>query len=189
MTGATYGQTLHHLIPGLAGPAGAYALVGIGAVFAGAARVPITAVVIMFELTGEYSIILPTAIVLATGVSHLLTGDSIYTLKLRRRGVDLDQPDGPAATALAAITAGQVMEPVGPTVTEDISLLDAAGQLSHTRHSQLAVLDTTGAYRGILTAHGAADLLADGHHDTVAVSAAVERPEPRRRRSGARRRP
>ena len=46
----------------------------MGAVFAGAARAPITAVIIMFELTGEYSIILPlmAAIVLATGISHLL---------------------------------------------------------------------------------------------------------------------
>ena len=45
----------------------------MGAVFAGAARAPITAVIIMFELTGEYTIILPlmAAIVLATGISHL----------------------------------------------------------------------------------------------------------------------
>ena len=63
----------------------------MGAVFAGAARAPITAVIIMFELTGEYTIILPlmAAIVLATGVSHHLSSDTIYTLKLRRRGVDL----------------------------------------------------------------------------------------------------
>ena len=47
----------------------------MGAVFAGAARAPITAVIIMFELTGEYSIILPlmAAIVLATGISHALS--------------------------------------------------------------------------------------------------------------------
>lgn len=49
----------HHLLPGTADAVGAYALVDMGAVFAGAARAPITAVVILFELTGEYSIILP----------------------------------------------------------------------------------------------------------------------------------
>ncbi len=77
------------------GPPGAYGLIGMGAVFAGAARAPITAVIIMFELTGEYSIILPlmAAIVLATGISHRLSRDTIYTLKLRRRGVDLDAPN------------------------------------------------------------------------------------------------
>lgn len=65
MLGSAFGQLAHQLLPGTAGPAGAYGLIGMGAVFAGAARAPITAVVIMFELTGEYSIILPlmTAIV------------------------------------------------------------------------------------------------------------------------------
>jgi CIC family chloride channel protein len=88
MFGAAFGTVAHALLPGSAGPAGAYALVGMGAVFAGSARAPITAVVILFELTREYSIILPLmlAIVLATGVSHLLSRDTIYTRKLLRRG-------------------------------------------------------------------------------------------------------
>ncbi len=118
MLGSAYGQIVHHLTPGTAGPAGAYALIGMGAVFAGAARAPITAVVIMFELTGEYTIILPlmTAIVLATGISHLLTRDSIYTLKLRRRGVDLDA--APNAAAMNTVTVGQVMEPVNAHIAQ-----------------------------------------------------------------------
>ena len=95
MLGSAFGEVMHLLAPTVAGPVGAYGLIGMGAVFAGAARAPITAVVIMFELTGEYSIILPlmAAIVLATGISHRLSGDTIYTLKLRRRGVDLSAPE------------------------------------------------------------------------------------------------
>jgi hypothetical protein len=48
-------------------------------------------VIIIFELTGNYTIILPlmATIALATGVSSLLSRDTIYTLKLRRRGIDL----------------------------------------------------------------------------------------------------
>ncbi len=94
MLGMAFGQGAHQLLPGIAGPAGAYGLIGMGAVFAGAARAPITAVVILFELTGEYSIILPlmSAIVLATIVSRALSKETIYTAKLRRRGVDLDAP-------------------------------------------------------------------------------------------------
>ena len=94
MLGAAYGVGAHDLLPGTAGAVGAYALVGMGAVFAGASRAPITAVVILFELTGEYSIILPLmlAIVLATATSRLLSRDTIYTLKLRRRGIDLEGP-------------------------------------------------------------------------------------------------
>jgi chloride channel protein, CIC family len=67
MLRSAFGAIVHGIDPGLAGPVGAYGLIGMGAVFAGAARAPITAVVIMFELTGQYAIILPlmTAIVLA----------------------------------------------------------------------------------------------------------------------------
>jgi chloride channel protein, CIC family len=67
-------------------------------VFAGAARPPITAVIIMFELTGEYSITLPLmpAIVLATLISRVLSGDTIYTLKLRRRGIHLEMSQATA---------------------------------------------------------------------------------------------
>ncbi len=97
MLGAAYGSVLHDALPQSAGTIGAYGLIGMGAVFAGSARAPITAVVILFELTGEYTIILPlmTAIVLATGVSHVLSRDTVYTAKLRRRGVDLDATPDP----------------------------------------------------------------------------------------------
>ncbi len=99
MLGGAFGLVAHDVLPGVAGAPGMYGLLGMAAVFAGAARAPITAVVILFELTGEYSIILPimAAVVLATGTSHLLTRDSIYTLKLRRRGIDLDDPAQTAA--------------------------------------------------------------------------------------------
>ena len=76
MLGSAFGQAAHAALPQLTAPSGAYALVGMGAVFAGAARAPITAVLIIFELTGEYTIILPLmfAIVLATAISRRLSG-------------------------------------------------------------------------------------------------------------------
>src|SRR5206468_1653574 len=72
MLGGAFGQTCALLVPGTSGAAGGYALVGMAAVFAGAARAPITAVLIVFELTGEYSLILPLmlAVSLATGVGN-----------------------------------------------------------------------------------------------------------------------
>ena len=176
MLGCAYGQTLHHIAPGIAGPAGAYGLIGMGAVFAGAARAPITAVIILFELTGEYTIILPlmAAIVLATGISHLATRDTIYTLKLRRRGIDLDEQ--PHAAALATMTTGQVMEPVGNTLPADTPLIDAAEQLVRARHGQLPVIDAAGDYLGIVTARALAEIVADGHHDTTPVASIIEQP-------------
>jgi len=177
MLGSGYGQLLHHVAPGVAGAAGAYGLIGMGAVFAGAARAPITAVIIMFELTGEYTIILPlmTAIVLATAVSRLLSHDTIYTLKLRRRGVDLDEP--PHSPAMSTVTAGEVMDPAEDTLPQHTTLLDAAELVSRSPHGLVAVLDEQGGYRGVVTARAVADALADGEHDNTPVASIVELPQ------------
>ena len=177
MLGSAYGQLLHLIAPGVAGSPGVYALIGMGAVFAGAAKAPITAVIILFELTGEYTIILPmmVAIVLASATSHLLSRDSIYTFKLRRHGVDISV--SPEAEQVAAITVGQIMEPVGPCLRESAALRDAAGPLSRATHGQLLVLDSHGRYRGISTAHAVADAVADGEHNLATVASIVELPD------------
>jgi CIC family chloride channel protein len=93
MGGTAFGIVVHAWLPSLTASPGVYGLIGMGAAFAGAARAPITAVIVLFELTGQYTIILPmlTAIVIATATSRALSRDTIYTLKLRRRGVDLDR--------------------------------------------------------------------------------------------------
>jgi CIC family chloride channel protein len=176
MAGAAYGQVLHQAVPGLCGQPGAYALIGMGAVFAGAARAPITAVIIMFELTGDYAIILPlmASIALAAGVSHLMSADTIYTLKLRRRGVDLD--DDAAAAALAAVTVAQVMRPVDSPLAADLPLTEAAGELSRARHGQLPVIDAAGAYSGVATARALADTLAEPGHGIDPVASTLEYP-------------
>jgi CIC family chloride channel protein len=174
MLGAAYGGALHLAIPAMSGPVGAYGLIGMGAVFAGAARAPITAVIIMFELTGEYSIILPlmAAIVLATGVSHLIARDTIYTLKLRRRGIDLDEH--PSTAALTTITARAAMEATTLTVPADLPLARAAQVMSDEGTGQLAVVDREGRYVGVLTARGVTDGLADGEHDDVPAGSMAE---------------
>jgi CIC family chloride channel protein len=91
MLGSGYGGVLHQIAPTLTGPAGAYGLIGMGAVFAATARAPLTSVIIIFELTGQYRIILPLlfAVGVSTWIANLVTRDTIYTLKLRRRGLDL----------------------------------------------------------------------------------------------------
>jgi len=80
MLGTAYGGLLHAAWPELIGPAGAYGLVGMGAVFAAAARAPLTAVVSILELTGEYQLILPLmlAVALAAGIGRLLSRDTIF---------------------------------------------------------------------------------------------------------------
>ncbi|WP_340374885.1 chloride channel protein [Streptomyces sp. SS7] len=161
MLGAAYGVGAHGLLPGTAGAVGAYALVGMGAVFAGASRAPITAVVILFELTGEYSIILPLmlAITLATATSRLLSQDTVYTLKLRRRGIDLD---GPAPGApLGSQRVETVMEPLPAPLPSSTPLSDAADLLSRSGHGALPVVDEAGSYAGVVTAQAVAEALAE----------------------------
>ncbi len=176
MLGSAYGIGVHHLLPGSAGAVGAYALVGMGAVFAGAARAPITAVVILFELTGEYSIILPLmlAVVLATAVSRLLSHDTVYTLKLRRRGIDLEGPV-PGAP-LGAQHVGTVMEPLPAPLPATTPLADAAGLLSRSGHGALPVVDGAGAYVGVVTARAVAEALAEQPDAAPATVARLAEP-------------
>jgi CIC family chloride channel protein len=130
MLGSAFGQVAHTTFPHLTAPAGAYALVGMGAVFAAAARAPITAVIIVFELTGEYSIVLPLtlAIVLATGVSRRLSGDTIYTLKLRRRGITIDRPR--VVSVMRTVPVAAAMQPLPEPLTPDTPLAQVLNRLS-----------------------------------------------------------
>ena len=92
MLGSAFGQLANQVFPELTASSGAYALVGMAAFFSGAAHAPITAILILFEMTGDYNIILPLmlATVVSTLVSRMISEESIYTLKLSRRGVQLD---------------------------------------------------------------------------------------------------
>jgi CIC family chloride channel protein len=172
MFGTAFGLVVQHL--GFAGPPGAYGLVGMGAVFAGAARAPITAVIIMFELTGEYSIILPLmlAIVLATLVSRVISGDTIYTLKLRRRGIDLDAQVNPLATR----PVSEVMEPVPEPLPERTPLAQATRLLALSEHGVLPVTDTDGAYCGTVTARATAQALTQDSEAPRTVGELAELP-------------
>lgn len=159
MTGTAFGIAAHQLVPGSAGQVGAYGLVGMGAVFAGSARAPITAVIVLFELTGEYSIILPMmlAIVLATLTSRLLSRDTIYTLKLRRRGIDLDAAHH--ASPLAGRRVRDAMEGLPAPLPSSMKLREAADSLALSGHGALPVTDSDGAYAGVITARAVAQAL------------------------------
>ncbi|MCK9921464.1 chloride channel protein [Frankia sp. AgPm24] len=171
-TGAAFGTLAHDLAPGSVAPVGAYALVGMGAVFAGAARAPITAVVILFELTGEYTIILPlmSAVVIATLISRLLSHDTVYTLKLTRRGIDLAASH--ETRRLRAIPATQATHPAPPAIPASTSLTHAAEALARSPHAALPLADEQDRYQGIVTAHAVATAL----DSTVSASGAAPDP-------------
>jgi CIC family chloride channel protein len=89
MLGGAFGMTMHALLPHVTAGSGAYAMVGMAAMFAAAAKAPTTSILILFEMTNDYRIILP--LMMATVSSVVLSNHhspfSIYTLKLHLRGV------------------------------------------------------------------------------------------------------
>ncbi len=97
MTGGFVGSFIHQWFPESTATSGAYALVTMGAFVAATTRAPITAILILFEMTQSISIIPPlmASCVVSTLVSSYFYGDSIYTANLRRRGVDLWEDAGP----------------------------------------------------------------------------------------------
>ena len=114
----------------------------MGAVFAGATHASMTAVIIMFEMTGDYKIILPLmlAVVTATLLSRvLMRGDSIYTLKLSRRGVRLQQ--GRDVDVLQRVRVEDVMTRQVVTMHPGNSLEELVKVFLRTNRVAFAVLD------------------------------------------------
>ena len=130
----------------------AYALVGMAAMVAATTHASLTAIVILFEMTRDYKVILPVmfAAIVSTAGAKMLLADSIYTLKLRRRGVRL----GTLAdlTILKQLTVGQVPRVQVQLVQPDDplqKLIDLAGQ---SESPEFVVVDDQGDYQGMVTA-------------------------------------
>jgi CIC family chloride channel protein len=152
MLGTAYGDGVHQILPHLTASAGAYGLVGMGALFAGATRAPITGVLIIFELTGDYTIVLPlmVAIVVATAVSGKLSKDTIYTLKLRRRGIDIT--GGRPENLMRTLTLSDAMQPVPAALASADPLERVIKRFTDETREALPVIDRDGCYRGTVSA-------------------------------------
>ena len=96
MLGGTFGSGIHMLFPEWTAGSGAYAMVGMAAFFAAAAKAPATSILIVFEMTNDYRIMLSlmAATVGSVYVSHRMSPFSIYTLKLYRRGIEFPHAAG-----------------------------------------------------------------------------------------------
>jgi CIC family chloride channel protein len=94
MLGGAVGTVAHHLLPGYTATPGAYALVGMGAVFAGIVRVPMTSVLMIFEMTRDYAVIVPLMIANLTSlfISRRFQKQPIYVALAHQDGVHLPSP-------------------------------------------------------------------------------------------------
>jgi CIC family chloride channel protein len=154
MAGTAFGLAMQAAFPALHISPGAYGLIGMAAVFAGASHAPMAALVIVFELTGQYSIILPlmAAVALATGISHLVSHKTIYTLKLLRRGVDIDADQTP--DLLRTMTVEEAMRPVPEPVSRETPTTEVARILGTSRYGALPVRGPDGYLGAVLATDG-----------------------------------
>ncbi|MFH1676305.1 MAG: CBS domain-containing protein, partial [bacterium] len=151
MLGGVLGTLFSHLAPGMTAGSGPYAMVGMAAVFSAAAHAPFSAIIILFELTGNYNIIIPLmiSVVIATVLSNHFMHASIYTLKLMRRGVRLKW--GANMDLLESIKVRDVMNTDVDTVREDMPKSDLYELFRDKRHNGFPVTDKDERLVGIVT--------------------------------------
>jgi len=150
MFGGIFGDTANRAFPGLVAPSGAYALVGMAAVFSAATRAPITAIIILFEMTRDYAIILPLmlAVVVSTLIAYRLSRDNIYTLKLRRQGITFRPRE--EVDLLERVSVREVMTRNFPTVSPETTLAQIADRFAKSRHHGFPVVDKQGNLKGVV---------------------------------------
>jgi CIC family chloride channel protein len=170
-TGGAFGVALGDLFPHLALRPEAYALVGMGAVVAAATSAPITGILLVFEMTNDYEIVLPLMLttVIANLVARRIERDSLYSGWLRRRGERLEH--GADRDVLAGLRVQDAFEPahhvVGSAAPVDLML----AHLGRGAYTDLPVVDDQRRLIGIVTL---ADLgrLAGNRESSAAVTAA-----------------
>ncbi len=151
MLGGAYGTGLSRILPHLGLVPGSYAIVGMGALLTAAVRCPITAILLLFEVTGSYQVILPimTAVAVAIPVSHIFLKRGMYHGRLEEMG-------GPASELsetriLETVQIAQIVTPravslaAGTPYREILQVISSSDQLVY------PVLSSDGTLMGVLT--------------------------------------
>ncbi|MCO5186281.1 MAG: chloride channel protein [Anaerolineae bacterium] len=165
--GAIVGTISNRLWPDVAINPGAYAIVGMASVFAGAARAPITAILIVFEMSSDYKLILPLMMstVLATVLAEAIFPESIYTLKLKLKGVSLHR--GRDNELLDSVLVNEIMRNNVPVMSPETTLGELSQQFAETHGHGFPVVDDDNNLRGVVTISDLERAWTDGvpHYD------------------------
>jgi CIC family chloride channel protein len=167
MLGGAFGAIDQALLGHPETPLGAFALVGMGAVFAGVIRAPITSVLIIFEMTGSYGLVLP--LMIANSIAYLLARrwqpPSIYEALLEQDGLALPHPR--TAVALSSLRVEDAMTTNPTTVEAAASARTAAEQVGALGFSAYPVVDDAGDLVGMVSEARLRRCLAEGAGDTL----------------------
>ena len=153
MLGGAYGVGIEHLLPNIGLSPGSYAMVGMGALLTAAIRCPITAILLLFELTGSYQVILPimAAVGVAIPVSRIFLHRGMYHGRLEEMG-------GPAselseARILATVKIAQIMRAQAVTLAAGTPYREILRVISSSDQLVYPVLSMDGHLLGVLTFH------------------------------------
>jgi CIC family chloride channel protein len=149
--GGAFGSLVETLAPGVTAGPGAFAIVGMAAVFAGAAHAPFTAILIVFEMTDDYRLIIPlmAAVIISLLVSRQLSRESIYTLKLKLRGIRLES--GRDLDVMEDVRVEEVMVQNPATIQSEAPVALLADEFLRTGRHGFAVLDEAGRLTGVVS--------------------------------------
>lgn len=150
-TGGSFGVLLSVLFPGLGLSPEAYALVGMGAVTAAATGAPITAILLVFEMTNDYGIMLPLMLstVIAWLVARQFARDNLYSGWLRKRGEHIEL--GTDRDLMDTLRVGEVFDPSRGAIPEAMPVSRLLQRLAHGEATDLPVVDSDGRLVGIVT--------------------------------------
>ncbi len=123
MIGASFGYVVHSIFPTMTASPEAYATVGIGAFLAASIHAPMTAIFLLFEMTGNYQIIVPIMITSIIGimVAKRLDEDSIDTVDFTRDGINIHE--GREVAIMKSIKVGTAM-------TEDVDFISERANIN-----------------------------------------------------------
>ncbi|MFW2338982.1 MAG: chloride channel protein [Acidimicrobiia bacterium] len=154
---------------------GAFAVVGMAAMFAAVARAPLTSILIVFELTGDYGLVLPLMLAtsLATVIADRIHKESVYTIPLVRRGIRLLRTSD--VDLLDTVSVGEVMTPWSEVLRPSMTTGEVQAMLDRHRHHGLPVADEDERLVGILTV---TDIVRTGGPSDQVTAAAAMTPRP-----------
>ena len=150
MLGGSLGTVAHNLFPTFVAAPGAYALVGMGAVFAGIVRAPLTSVVMIFEMTRDYAVIVPLMIanLVSLFISSRLQHEPIYEVLAHQDGIHLPKVESRSSEGHRRVS--RVMRPATEVLYASLTSLQAIEKVRGNRLRAWPVLDTRGIV-GVIT--------------------------------------
>jgi CIC family chloride channel protein len=170
MTGGAFGAAANQFFPGTTASPGAYALVGMAGLVAGTTHAPMTALLIIFEMTNDYRIILPLMVTVAVAslVARLLFSNSIYTIKLAKRGIDIRS--GKDINVLKAHKADEISHAEFDSIPLSATIPVILKKMEESRESDLIVVDGDGRLQGLITFQDIRSVITRRELDMLAVA-------------------